>query len=385
MTESTRPIMAILANRGFAISNSRLPLIKRMQDAGWDLLLITSDDIEARSIESSGVQLETVQFYRGGLSPIKDTKALIRLIRIFSKRQPSLIHFFHAKPILLGMLAVACTMRWRPKCVSTITGLGRAYVDGGFRWFLASIGYRILMKRSDATIFQNRDDHQLFLSRNWVSAERAHLITSSGVDLTRFHPNKQVHDGKKVLMAGRLIHQKGVFDYFDAVRLLKNQHINTTFLVAGEIEAEHPDAVTQDEIGAATRETGIRFLGFVTDIDALLPTVDVFVFPSYYREGLPRVVIEAAACGVPTVGADAPGTRDAIEDGITGFLVPPRESRVLADRISQLLADEQLRSSMGNAARKKAGEEFDVEVITNKQLKVYSSILSGTVLPVPKA
>jgi glycosyltransferase involved in cell wall biosynthesis len=166
---------------------------------------------------------------------------------------------------------------------------------------------------------------------------------------------------------------------------VKDKYANVTFLLAGEIETEHADRIEEMTIVRATRESGVKYLGFVANVEELLRATQILVFPSYYREGLPRVVIEAAACAVPTVGADVPGTRDAIEDGVTGFLVPPKDHRLLAERIGQLLDDEDLRVRMGSAARQKALREFDVDLITEKQLEVYKTVLSSLGRDVPNA
>lgn len=373
-----RPTIAILANRGFAITNSRIPLIRRMQDAGWRVLLITGDDRDARKVESLGVVLEIVKFHRGGPAIVRDARALFRLVRLFARYRPQLIHFFHSKPILLGSMAIALVPGWRPGVVSTITGLGYSYESGGLGWLISSIGYRFLMRRSDAVVFQNRDDRSLFVERAWIDERRATLISGSGVDIQRFRPGGRQGDGSTVLMLSRLLHQKGVQDYLDAASIVRARFRNVTFLLAGEIEVDHADRIEESAVAEATRESGVKYLGFVAGVEELLSRTQILIFPSYYREGLPRVVIEAAACAVPAIGADVPGTRDAIDDGVTGILVPPKDHRMLAERIGQLLGDEELRLRMGSAARRKALAEFDVNLITDQQVDVYRTVLART-------
>ncbi len=375
MSEKSRPTIAILANRGFAISNSRIPLITRMQEAGWRVLLLTEDDASARHIESLGATLEPVKFYRGGLSVFRDFGTLIRLIRLFARYRPELVHCFHSKPILLGSIAMAAVPGWKPKVVSTITGLGYAYLAGGLNWLFASIGYRMLVRRSSAVIFQNEDDRRIFVGKKWLDEEKAVLIVSSGVDTGRFRPGSNGGIHKTVLMISRLLHQKGVQDYLDVARVVGASFPAAEFLLAGEIETEHADRIPQETIQQETHSSGVKFLGFVPNVQDLLARTHVLVFPSWYREGLPRVVIEAAACAVPTIGADVPGTRDAIEDGATGFLVPPRDKLRLEERLRQLLEDDGLRIRMGLAARERALAIFDVNLITKRQLEVYQRVL----------
>jgi len=375
MNDRLRPTFAILATRGFAISNSRIPLLIRMRDAGWTVLLITTDDSAARQVELLGVKLETVPFSRGGLSVMRDIRVLFRLIKLFAKYRPDLVHFFHSKTIFLGSLAIAVIPGWRPKVVSTITGLGYAYLAGGLNWLFASIGYRLFLRRAHAIIFQNEDDRSIFIGRKWVDERKAILISSSGVDTQKFRPGNSRGKGATVLMLSRLIRQKGVQDYLDAAKALRTQFSDVSFLLAGEIEADHPDRIPEASIARATRESAVTYLGFVRNVEELLSTTQILVFPSYYREGLPRVVIEAAACAVPVIGADVPGTRDAIEDGVTGFLVPPKDPSALAEKIALLLNDEELRTQLGCAARQKALGEFDADLITARQIEVYNSVL----------
>ena len=375
MSEASRPTIAIVANRGFAISNSRIPLVIRLRDAGWRIVLITADDPHSRQVESLGATLETVTFDRGGFSAWQDARTVVRLVGLFARHRPQLVHFFHSKPILLGSIAIAAVPGWKPKVVSTITGLGYAYLAGGLNWMLSSIGYHALIRRSDTVIFQNPDDRRIFVEQRWVEERNAALICGSGVDTRRFRPGPDRASRKTVLMIGRLIRQKGVQEYLDAAKMVGARHPDAEFLLAGEIEMNHADRIPEAVIERGTRESGVQFLGFVPNVEELLGRTRVLVFPSYYREGLPRVVIEAGACAVPTVGADVPGTRDAIDDGVTGFLVPPRDHRRLAARLCQLLEDEELRDRMGRAARQKTLAEFDVDLITQKHLDVYSSVL----------
>lgn len=374
---SAAPTVAILANRGFAVTNSRLPLISRMREAGWRVLLITADDAHARQVESLGATLETVEFHRGGLAPWRDLGTLARLARVFSRHRPDLVHFFHSKPIMLGSLAIAAIPGWKPKVVSTITGLGYAYLAGGINWLAASAGYRMLTRRSDAVIFQNRDDRDVFVARGWIGTEKAVLIESSGVDTAKFAPRPQPGTGGTVVMVSRLLRQKGVQEYLDAARAVAARHPAVEFQLAGEIEAGHADGIPEEEVLRGARDAGVRFLGYVTDVPRLLASSRLLVFPSYYREGLPRVVIEAAACGIPAVAADVPGSRDAIEHGVTGLLVPARDHGSLVEAICTLLDDDAMRQAMGRAAREKALAEFDVRLITDRQLDVYRSLLGA--------
>lgn len=367
------PCAIFVANRGFALTSSRLPLIRYLLDSGWKVVVVTADDSHSQHLVAVGATLEPVVFNRGGFAPAIDLHAFLLLSRIYRHYQPNLIHHFHAKPVILGSIAAHLANEVQARVVNTITGLGYAFSKGGMVRWLASLGYRLALPWSAATIFQNSDDRDLFLNKGWVPESRARLIISSGVDCVHYCPPHSglENDRPRVLMVGRLLHQKGIQEFIDAARIVKQNFPGVRFQLAGEREPSHPDAVPDEMINKAVNEGVIEELGYTTNLHEIFPYTYVFVFPSYYREGVPRVVLEAAACGVPTVGADVPGTREAVVDGKTGYLVPSKDSTALSERIGRLLGDENLRRDMGMAARAMVEDRFDVDVITRQQLDVY--------------
>ena len=366
--------VVLVANRGFALTSSRLLLMQHFLSSGWIVVAATARDDYAEQLSNAGVIVEPVSFNRGGLSPLPDIKALLALLKIYRKYRPQLIHHFHAKPIILGNLAARFAEA--AKVVNTVTGLGHAFVSGGITRYLAVAGYQLLLARSDATIFQNPDDQKFFLEKGWVSLNNAWLIVSSGVDTQRFHPdaNKTRNENLRVIMVARLLWQKGVREFVEAAEMVKREYSPVRFQLAGEWDNIHPDAVDEAWVQKAVNKGMIDFLGYLKDMDNQLRQTDVFVLPSYYLEGVPRVLLEAAACGVPVVTTDVPGCREAVVDGETGYLVPPRNSKSLAKAISEILGNPVLRQQMGQNARKRVEEEFDIRAITEKQLSVYRDI-----------
>jgi len=368
-TISLKPCVIFVANRGFALTNSRLLLIRHFLDMDWKVVAMTTDDTHSQYLVKEGVILEEVIFNRGGFSPSLDLKAFLSLKRIYRAYKPALIHHFHAKPVIMGSIAAHFSNDVQAKVINTITGLGYAFSKGGAIRWLASLGYRIALSRSDATIFQNVDDRSLFLQKGWVPKNRACLIISSGVDSSRFRlpqvaPNNTFF---KVMMVGRILFQKGVQEFIDAARIIKRSFPSVQFQLAGEVEPNHPDAVPDKIINQAVQDGIIEFLGYTENLQEIFPQISIFAFPSFYREGVPRVILEAAACGVPTVAADVPGSREAVIEGKTGYLVSPKDSRALAEGILKLLRDEALRKAMGEAARNMVETRFDIKDITRQQ------------------
>lgn len=366
-------VVIFCANRGYALLSSRRNLIERFLGEGWTVVLATADDAESRSLAEMGARLEPVVFNRGGLSVDADWRAYRRLWAIYHQWQPSLIQHFHAKPVIFGTLAARQALGNSVCIANAITGLGHVFIAGGLAARLAGWGYSTSMRRGDVAIFQNRDDRQLFLDRGWVSHEQARLITSSGVDVERFSVvDRSDREGQApmVVMLGRLLNQKGIPEFVEVARRIRQRWPEARFLLAGEEDLVHPDAVTAEWV----REQGsVEYLGRLSDVGPLLAQADLLLFPSY-REGTPRVVLEAAATGLPTVGFDVPGVREAVRDGETGCLVQDRDVDAMTEAVSTLLEDGDQRLAMGEAARQMAETDFDVRAVEQQYLAVYREL-----------
>lgn len=369
-----KPCAIFVANRGFALLSSRLLLLTRFVKKGWRVVAATADDEHAKTLREYGIIVEPVEFVRSGFAPRRDWKAFRRLCVLYRNNQPRLIHHFHAKPIILG--GAAARRVAQAKVVHTVTGLGHAFVAGRFARHLLAIGYKQFLDCGNLTVFQNSDDRDFFLQKGWILQEYARLIVSSGVDITRFQPGRTLlkRETPRVLMVARLLREKGVYEFVEAAEICRKRHPLVRFQLAGEWDHIHPDAIKEECLREKTDSGVIEFLGFLDNIHEILPLVTLFVLPSYYREGIPRVILEAAACGIPVITTDVPGCREAIEDGVTGRLVPPRDSGRLAEAIQELLDDPKLCERMSRASRVRVEKKFDIRMITDKYLDVYREI-----------
>lgn len=364
----------LVANRTFAIASSRVPLIRRLRASGWDVVVAAAEDRTAETLRAEGVRVEPVAFARGGFAPGADYAAYRALQRIYGREQPALVHHFHAKPIILGA-RVARQVASRPRVVNTVTGLGHGFLGNGLRGRLARAGYRGTPSRSDAFIFQNPDDRREFLRRGLADAARTHLIVGSGVDLRRFTPAPGAAAAPlRVAMIARLLWDKGIREFVDAARLVRARHPSIEFVLGGEWDHAHPNAVPEAWVRAQEAAGTIRFVGYVTDMPTFLRGLGVFVLPSYYGEGVPRVLLEAAASGVPVVTADEPGCREALVEGETGALVGREDARAIADAVGHILGDPARLAQMRAASRALAERQFDIEAITEAQVAVYRSV-----------
>lgn len=368
------PCIIFAANRGFALTNSRETLIQRFLHQQWRVVLATADDPEARYLKRLGATLEPVDFNRGGLAPGTDWRAWWRMRAIYRRWQPTLAHNFHAKPVILSSLAARQVPGDGTAIVNTITGLGHVFITGGLAARLAGLGYRLALPRGHVTIFQNRDDRDLFRERGWVSGESARLIIGSGIDLERFgyvdRSGRQA--APVVVMIGRLLRQKGIPEFSAVARRIRARWPEAQFLLAGEEDSFHPDAVTARWV---QEQGGVEYLGRLDDVRPLLVEADLLLFPSYYREGAPRAVMEAAASGLPTVAFDVPGVRETVRDGETGYLALDRDVDALSSRVSELLEDSHLRLAMGRAARRLAERVFDIRAIQEQYWAIYQDLI----------
>lgn len=370
--KSSRVVFA--ANRGYALASSRGGLIRRFLDAGWEVILVTADDEESRLLCASGARLEPVVFTRGGFSPLADLRSFRRLVAIYRHWRPALIQHFHARPVILGSIAARRALGVRVRVVNTITGLGGAFATGRVAARLAGRGYAAGMRRADVGVFQNRDDQALFIRHGWLPAERSRLIAGSGVDLQRFEPTDTVRGNPAaptVVMLARLLRQKGIPEFAAVAARVRERWPDARFVLAGEQEPTHPDGLDAEWVRA---RADIEYLGRVADVGPVLAEADLFLFPSRYREGLPRVVLEAAATGLPVVAYDVPGVREAVRDGETGCLVPEGDVDALTARVTTLLGDAPRRRELGRAGRRMVEASFDLRAIEKRYLSVYRDL-----------
>jgi glycosyl transferase family 1 len=267
--------------------------------------------------------------------------------------------------------------------VNAVAGLGHSYADNGLQSralrLLINIVCQLILRRTQV-IFQNPDDHRVYLEQGVVSLNSSHLIKGSGVDVTRFTPPGDAWSEKQkrfVLFAARLLWTKGLAEFVEAARIVRQALPNTVFMIAGERDPGNPATVPQETIDQWLQEGHVEVMGHLDDIRPLLKKSDLVVLPSY-REGVPRILVEAAACGKPLIAADVPGCREIVLHGKNGLLVAPRDAVQLAEAIKTLLLDQERRTDMGRQSRLLACREFTQERVINLTLDVYQAAVRAT-------
>lgn len=289
-----------------------------------------------------------------------------------------MVHLVTIKPLLLGGL-----VSWWlsvPAVVSAVSGLGYVFMADGFkarlwRGLVGRVYARALGHNNQVEIFQNPDDRDTLMAATNLPAAKVAIIRGSGVNLAQYALAPVPTGVPVVLFPARLLADKGVFEFVAAARLLKAKGVVARFVLAGLVDAANPTSVNQTQLNAWVAEGVVENWGYRSDMPKVLASATVVVLPSY-REGLPKALLEAAACGRAVVTTDVPGCRDAIEPSVTGVLVPVRNSDVLAQAIEHLLTNHDIREAMGLAGGRLAVQDFDVNAVVDKHLAIYERLLA---------
>lgn len=375
-----RPRIILFANTDWYLYNFRRSLALAAQSAWYDVLLLSPPGEYGPRFVDMGLRWQPLEMDRRSLNPLREIAVLWRLVRLFRREQPALVHGFTVKCVVYG--ALAARIARVPARVNAIAGMGYVFSSHDMKARLLRPLVKGVMKlalggRNACLILQNPDDAALLEGAGLTDAAHVRLIRGSGVDCVRFVPGARRADSPrpvKVLLAARLLWDKGITEYVAAARALRGQGKPAAFLLAGMPDPGNPAAVPEADVRAWVQEGVLEWLGHVDDMAALFVTVDVVVLPSYC-EGLPKSLIEAAACALPLVTCDAPGCREVVTDGIDGLLVPPRDADALTAAIARLVDDPALRARLGNAARAKALAEFDEKIVIEKTLAVYRELV----------
>ena len=372
--------VVLFANTDWYLFNFRLSLAMTLKKSGYDVLLISPPGEFGKRLIDAGLRWEAIPMDRKSLNPVKELLLLFYLARFYCREQPDLVHHFTIKCVVYGSIAAAIS-RVQAR-VNAVTGMGYVFTNTALKARLLRPFVRLLMRcvlnnNSTRLILQNSDDITSFRQARVLDGDKICLIKGSGVDLSRFKPAlKLVLLGHqtRVLVAARLLWDKGIGEYIKAAQQLRRKGLPIRFLLAGVPDFGNPAAIPQSQLEAWVLEGVIELLGQVEDMPALYANVDMVVLPSY-REGLPKSIIEAAACALPIVTTDVPGCREVVTDGVDGLLVPVKDSIALADAIQRLYQKPEWARQLGKSARARVLEEFDERIVIKKTLDVYQQLL----------
>ncbi|MGR2988248.1 glycosyltransferase family 4 protein [Vibrio vulnificus] len=373
-----RKILFVVNVDWFFVSH-RLPIALKAIEQGNSVHLICTFTDKKKYLEKCGIICHDVNFSRSGSSLIKELKNIIKIRSLIKKVNAELVHSVTIKPVIYTGLALQSMTR-RPAFVAAISGLGYVFTANTVRAkltkFLVLFMYKFaLNSKRKIVIFQNTSDQDVLSNIINLNESDRTLIKGSGADLSVYKSQPEPVGKRRVVsMACRLIKEKGVYQFVEAARIIKSKRPDTDFWLIGSVDPDNPNSVSQKEVDDWVSEGIVSALGHRDDIPELFAQSHIVTMPSFYGEGVPKVLIEAAACGRTIVTTDNPGCRDAIIDKSTGLLVPVRDSGALARALLALLNDDETRVNMGIQAREFAVKEFDVNNVVTRHLEIYDSL-----------
>lgn len=368
----------IVDNSSWTIYRFRLPLVKKLKNQGYEVVVASPVDEYIHYLNESDFNkhIQLHQLDRAGKNPFQDMLSLIELFRIFKKEKPSLVISFTLKPNLYS--ALICRILRIP-VISVVTGLGYTYLhqQGIFHWISAI--YKVAFKRVKKLIVYNQDDFDFFTTNKIVDESRCRKIPGEGIDTRYFSPRSSDHFGRPFtfLFIGRLMRDKGLLELVESVKILRERKVQFNCQVMGYMHFGNPSEISNDRLLEWIEEHTITYVGSTNDVRPYIAEADVIVLPSH-REGLSRVILESMSMAKPVIVTDVAGLKDLVVHHENGLVVPVKNPTALADAmeyIIQLPAGELI--EMGQVSRIKAVKKFDVEVSTNMFMGVVEEVLEG--------
>lgn len=374
---SGRKRLLYVGNNPEYFLSHRRPQAEAARDAGYEVHVAMPPDPDAeRAITAAGYPFHPIALSRGIGTPWGEIRAIASFFRVYRAVRPDLVQHNTVKPMLYGGFA-ARALRV-PAVVHVITGLGYVFLAEGpraaIRRAAIKLAYRFILAHPRCrAIFQNPDDLGEFVRAGLVPEARTVLIKGSGVDVQAFTPTPEPPGLPVVLLPSRMLWDKGVGEFVEAARMLRDEGVEARFVLAGDTDMENPAGIPPARLHE-WRDAGIvEWWGHQSDMPGVFARSHIVCLPSY-REGLPKALIEGAASGRPIVTTDVPGCREVVPEGRNGLLAPVRDARALADALRRLCVDRELRARMGAASRKIAEEEFAVEGVARRHLEIYEAL-----------
>jgi glycosyltransferase involved in cell wall biosynthesis len=361
----------------FFISH-RLPIAQEALARGYEVHIGTALTGRRAELEGAGLVVHELALSRSADSLSDAWRTMRQILHLYRLIRPDLVHLVTIKPVLLGGLMARLAKV--PAVVSAVSGLGFAFAakglwSGARRLLLACLYRMALDCRNQKVIFQNPDDRAMLTKLARLAENRVVTIRGSGADLGRFTSSPWPDGLPIVLLASRMLADKGVREFAQAARELHRRGVRARFCLVGAVDPDNPASLSEDELQQLASPGGVEVWGQRNDMVQVLQSARLVVLPSY-REGLPKILIEAQACGRAVVTTDVPGCRDAIDPGVTGLLVPARDPAALADAMELLLRDPQRCAAMGQAARAWAERCFDLRQVVTEHLRIYDELLA---------
>ena len=376
---NTRPRLLLLITEDWYFWSHRLDVARAARDAGFDVMIATRVTDHGERIQREGFRLFPISLVRQSRNPFVELAAVLELVRLYRRERPAIVHHVALKPILYGSLAA--WISGVPVVVNAFAGLGYAFTDETRRksmahTFLCRALSTLLRLSKSVVILQNKDDRELLLKEGVVEIQQTRIIPGSGVDTKRFDVRPSAEDCPIVMLASRMLWDKGIGEFVEASRRLKQNGLSARYVLVGRCDEHNPAAIEPAQLRRWVEEGLVEWWEHRDEMPSTLASATIVVLPSY-REGLPKVLLEAAACGKPLIATDVPGCREIVTHGVNGLLVPARDPAALVAAIDSLLRDSSRRAAMGAAGREAVTRMFSVEKIAGQFVDLYRELLAG--------
>lgn len=368
--------VAIVLNTSWNIYNFRLGLLRALEKEGYKIVTIAPRDEYSQKLEALGYAYREIKINNSGTNPIEEIKLIYDFVKLYKEVKPDVLLHYTIKPNVYGTIAADIL---DIPVITNISGLGTVFLTNSFPSKIAKFLYKVAMRIPKKVFFQNSDDRELFITKKLVNPKITALLAGSGIDTEKFAPQKDIGQGGALqfLFIARLVKDKGIVEYVDAARLLKEKYPDVEFAILGAFYPGNPTAVTQAEMRRWEEEGVIRYLGVSDDVRSVIAGAACVVLPSY-REGLSRVLLEASSMAKPIVTTDVPGCKDVVEDGVNGFLCRSKDVKDLAHAMEKMIVLPQAkREEMGKRGRERAVKEFDEKIVIGHYLEAIKALLAA--------
>ncbi len=367
--------VVICSNTSWSIYNFRFNLAKTLKNNGYEIIIVAPYDKYSDIIRKE-FKYYDIYMNNKGTNPIEDLKTTVDFYKLYKEINPNIVFNYTIKPNIYG--TIACNLLGI-KIINNIAGLGTLFIRQNFITKIAKWLYKYSQSKADKIFFQNKDDYNLFINEKLVEKNKCDILPGSGVNTEKFKPMdiEKKDDTFRFLLIARMLWDKGIGEYVEAAKIIKQKYKNVEFQLLGFLDVDNHSAISKKQMEKWVNAGYVNYLGISDNVKSEIAQADCIVLPSFYREGTPRTLLESASMAKPIITTDSVGCRDVVDDGINGYLCKKKNAKDLADKMEKMLnLNEKERAEMGKRGRKKILKEYDEKIVIDKYLKVIKKIIS---------
>jgi len=372
--------LLFLVTEDWYFASHRLQLARAARDAGAEVVVMTHFTHLHPILVKEGLKVIPWQLSRRSLNPLRELNAFFQVMKVYRRERPDLLHHIALKPIIYG--GCAARLLGGIPSVNAIAGMGHVFMSPTWQMRLLRLVLLALLRlalgnENARAVFQNEENRAFLLREGVARLHTTDIIRGTGVNVKQFFPHPEPSGSPVVLLASRMLWEKGIGEFVEAARKLRERNVRARLVLVGKPDPENPGSITETQLHAWASSGLVEWWGHQDDMVKILTEANIVCLPSYYGEGVPRVLIEAAACGRAIVATDAPGCRDIVRNGQNGLLVPLHNSEALAQALETLISDPALRSHLGACGREIAVREFSEETVLAQMMAIYQRLLGS--------